>query len=133
MTAAILALLFVTVSQINSLPPGLLGAICYTESKYDVSAVNPDDGAGDSIGVCQLHYTTAVQMGYHGNAKGLKDPKVNIRYAGRYLAWQLHRSNGDILHSIAAYNTGSIKFNKHGQVVNKAYVTKVLTEWQNPH
>lgn len=130
MTATALALLFVSITQTYRLPPGLLSAVCYTESRFDITAVNPDDGEGDAIGVCQIHLDTARSMGYRGSALRLIDPKTNAKYAGAYLKYQLTRYMGDPLKAIAAYNAGSHKVNKRGITVNRKYVRQVLDAWQ---
>lgn len=133
MSATALALLFASVSHNLGLPPGLLSAVCWVESGHNASVVNPDDGNGDSIGMCQLHFSTAVQMGYKGRPKGLKDPKINIRYAAYYLAWEFARYRGDVRKAVASYNSGSLRLNKKGQIKNRKYVQKVMSAWQNAH
>lgn len=131
MNATALALLFASVSHTYGLPPGLLSAVCWTESHHNAAAINPDDGTGDSIGLCQVQYATARQMGYRGSAKHLRDPKTNARYAGAYIRYQLDRYDGDILKAIAGYNAGSYIVNRKGQTVNCQYVAQVLAAWQN--
>lgn len=121
--------MFLATSQAFNLPPGLLSAVCYVESKHTPSAINHDDGNGDSIGLCQIKHGTAVQMGYKGSLEGLKDPATNTFYAARFLAYQQLRYHNDYIKAIAAYNAGSARLDENGQVKNKKYVEKVFKAW----
>lgn len=123
-----LALLFLTTSQTLGLPPGLLSALCFTESNHVVRAVNYSDGDSDSLGLCQLKLSTARGLGYQGDAKGLLEAKTNIRYSGYFLAYQLSRYRGDVVAAVSAYNVGQYRV-KNGQPVNLTYVRKVLKAW----
>lgn len=123
MNALILA--FITATNTFNLPQGLLPALCYAESKHNVQARHIDDGGEDSIGVCQLHLSTARWLGYKGDEKGLFNPKVNAYYAAKYLKKQLNRYDGDVFKAVAAYNTGTY----YGSKTNRQYVKKVVTYW----
>lgn len=124
-----LALLFLATSQAFNLPPGLLSAVCFVESSHRVNVIHHDDGSGDSIGLCQIKYTTAIQMGYKGDANGLKDPKVNAFWAASFMAHQYMRYRGDVVKAISAYNAGSYRLNEKGEIKNRRYVAKVFKAW----
>lgn len=126
-----LALLFLTVSQTLSLPPGLLSAICMVESGHNVSAINVRDRGSPSIGLCELKLGTARQMGFKGDQELLqRSAAINILYAGRYLSRNLHRYPSDIACAIAAYNSGTCNHNDAGLIKNRKYVKKVLDTWR---
>lgn len=112
------------------LPKGMIESICYVESKYKATALHKDDGGEDSVGLCQLHLSTAKLMGYKGTQKGLLDPKVNAFFAAKYLKHQLARYKGNQIKAIAAYNAGSYRLNAKGEIKNKQYVYKVLYTWK---
>lgn len=129
MDGATLALAFTMVSQAFTLPPGLLSAVCYVESRHDTSALSPHDGGSASIGICQIKLATAKSVGFVGKQKDLKVPDTNIYYAGKLLKKQLIRYDNDPVKAIAAYNAGKHRVNKHGLVMNRKYVSKVLKAW----
>lgn len=130
MTTATLLILFAAASNTFDLPPGLLGSLCYVESSYDVEAINPDDGHGDSIGVCQIKVETARTLGFQGTADQLRDPFLNSYYAGMYLSHQLRRYHGNILKGVASYNSGTWRVDLEGHTKNQKYVNKVMKAWK---
>lgn len=90
----------------------LLLAICSHESGLRNVWV-PHDGGSPSIGICQIKYETAKQMGFRGQAKELLNPEINAQYAAEYLAYQEGRygtENWCVL--AAAYNAGSFNESK---------------------
>ena len=115
--------IFVSVSSFYALPPGLLSAVCYVESKHKEEVVHVKDGNSDSIGVCQIKYATAVDLGFKGTPEELKYSIVNIEYAGRYLKKMLVKYE-DTSKAISAYNAG------HPVSFNKKYVAKVYKAWK---
>ncbi len=127
----LLVYLYISVSSTFHLPPGLLSAVCYTETKHTPSALHADDGGNDSIGACQVQLPTARYMGFRGTEKDLYLPKVNVRLAGAYLAYQLKRYHGDVEKAVAAYNAGTHRLNKKGLTVNRRYVNAVLKAWED--
>jgi len=129
MTELKLALLFLQTSQMFNLPPGLLSAICYVESKHVIEAIHVDDGGSPSIGVCQVKLWTAKDLGFKGNEHQLANPRLNIFYAGKYLRNRINRYPSSIPKVIAAYNAGTARVDKDGYFVNEAYVDKVLFAW----
>lgn len=124
-----IALLFLSLTQTFNLPPGLLSSVCYVESHHNANAIHHDDGGSDSVGLCQIHKSTAEQLGYRGSDEDLKDPKTNAFWAGLYLVHQYHRYGNDPIKAIAAYNAGSYAVNEKGQIKNRLYVAKVLKAW----
>lgn len=119
-----LTLLFLTMSSQYHLPPGLLSALCYVESKHNVSAVHHDDGNSDSLGVCQIKYETAKWLGFKGTKKQLMEPKYNVKYAAKYLSYQLNRYR-NVNRAVIAYNIGNAK-----GLTNTKYQARVFKEWR---
>lgn len=109
--------------------PELLTAVCWVESNHR-NVNNWSDGNSASYGPCQIKYTTAKMLGFDGPISSLYDPKVSTLFAAKFLRKQLNRYDYHWLHAIAAYNTGRLKTNDQGQIVNKKYVTKVLQAMQ---
>jgi len=133
MNSLILALGLAT--QAHDLPKDLLSAVCYVESNHNIHAVNYDDGGADSLGVCQIKYSTAKHMGFKGTAEELqKNINENTYWAGAYLKWQLKRYHGNIGKAVAAYNAGHYRKSKIRQgPINKTYVMKVFKKWSEVH
>jgi soluble lytic murein transglycosylase-like protein len=103
----------------------LLKALCMVESNLNPKAVHKDDGASDSIGLCQLKLETAKLVGYRGKAAGLLVGHINAYYAALYLRRQIVRYQ-NVVKGISAYNMGSAKVLKNGTLRNAKYVRKVL-------
>jgi soluble lytic murein transglycosylase len=88
------------------LPPALLAAVIYTESKFDADA-RSDAGA---VGLMQLLPDTArgiaVRTGGDGFVESdLLDPELNVRYGSWYLRHLLDRYH-DVPTALAAYHAG---------------------------
>ncbi len=128
MTSVVLTLAAITISL--QLPPGLLSAVCYVESHHNPEALHLDDGTEPSVGLCQLHPSTAKLMGFKGTNKELMNPNVNAFYAGKYLKRQLIRYHGDTNAAVAAYNAGRHNIDKKGRTRNSRYVRKVYAAWE---
>jgi soluble lytic murein transglycosylase-like protein len=126
-----LILLFSATTSTFQLPPGLLSALCWVESNHNPKAIHKDDGSGNSVGICEIKLETAKLLGFKGTEQGLMDPKVNIYYAGKYLAKQIDRYNGDAIKGIAAYNAGTYRVNAKGLIMNRRYVAKVTKAWKD--
>ncbi len=118
-----LAVLFTAVSLQQGLPPGLLSAICYTESRHTANVVHFNDGKSHSYGICQIKLEAARQVGFRGTAKELMIPAINIHYAGLYLKHQLRRYNS-IKKAVIAYNRGHA-----GDLEESGYQKRVYKEW----
>ena len=88
------------------LPPTLLAAVIYTESKFDASA-RSDAGA---IGLMQLLPDTARGIAIRTGGErfvvdDLLDPEINVRYGSWYLRNLLDRYD-DVRTALAAYHAG---------------------------
>ena len=126
-----LALLFIAATQAYNLPPNLLKAVCFVESKYDIGAILADDHGSPSIGVCQVKLATSRLLGFKGPASALRSPEINTQIAASYLRRQLDRYHGDIYKAISAYNSGTYRVGQHSTAKNHCYVNKVLTYWSH--
>lgn len=118
-----------TASASFYLPDNLLESVCFVESSNRPHAIHKDDGSQDSVGLCQLHLSTARQMGFKGSAKSLLRADVNAFYAAKYLSYQINRYNGSIHKAISAYNAGTYRENSRGIARNQAYVDKVFNQY----
>jgi soluble lytic murein transglycosylase len=88
------------------LPPTLLAAVIYAESKFDANA-RSEAGA---VGLMQLLPETArgiaVRRGGNGFVDSdLLDPEINVRYGSWYLRHLLDRYH-DVRTALAAYHAG---------------------------
>jgi soluble lytic murein transglycosylase len=88
------------------LPPTLLAAVIYAESKFDASA-RSDAGA---VGLMQLLPETARGIAVRTGGdrfvvSDLLDPEVNVRYGSWYLRSLLDRYR-DVRTALAAYHAG---------------------------
>ncbi len=119
----ILAALFINASTALDLPPGLLSALCMVESNHNPNAVHHDDGAHDSIGICQVQYRSAYQVGFRGTVEELQDPKVNIIIAAAILKTQINRYHS-VKRGVIAYNIGNAK-----NLQTSKYADKVFKQW----
>jgi len=124
-----LGLYFLLTSSQFNLPIGLLDSICYTESTYNTRAIHLDDGGEPSLGICQVHYSTAKWLGFKGTPTQLMNPKTNIYYAGAYLAKQLERYDDNTVKAVIAYNYGHVPKN----LTSTKYQVKVFKVWNKTH
>jgi soluble lytic murein transglycosylase len=88
------------------LPPTLLAAVIYTESKFDADARS---GAG-AVGLMQLLPETAKGIAIRTGGdrfvvSDLLDPELNVRYGSWYLRNLLNRYD-DVRTALAAYHAG---------------------------
>ena len=88
------------------LPPTLLAAVIYAESKFDADA-RSDAGA---VGLMQLLPETAQGIAERTGGNGfvdsdLLDPEINVRYGSWYLRHLLDRYH-DVRTALAAYHAG---------------------------
>jgi hypothetical protein len=89
--------------------PALLGAVAWTESNFNPSAVSP---AG-AEGIVQLMPGTAAGLGVNAF-----DPQQGLQGGANYLASMLKRFNGNTTMAIAAYNAGPTAVRNAGGVPN---------------
>lgn len=114
-----LTILFLTVSQANNLPNGLLSSLCFVESGHNVAALHKMDGNSHSRGVCQIKRGVAKALGFKGTPQDLMKPEINVKYAGKLLAYQIKRC-GSVEKGVLAYNSGKCTSG------NPKYLNKVL-------
>jgi soluble lytic murein transglycosylase-like protein len=117
-------LLFAAVTIQLHLPPDLLKALCYVESKHKPAALNKHDGGSQSLGICQIKFATAKSMGFTGRPSDLMRPEVNILFAGKYLKHQLTRYKNHVEKAVVAYNQGYAR-----EVTSTQYSKKVFKQW----
>ena len=118
--------MFLALSTVYNLPPGLNSAVCWVESSHRVNVVHRDDGGHNSVGICQIQLPTARFLGFKGSEADLYQTDTNLRLSSAYLRYQLLRYRGDVGKAISAYNMGHYKLNAQGIVANKSYVDKVM-------
>lgn len=89
----------------------LLLAICQHESGNFKHNYNAHDRGSASIGSCQIKRATAEMVGFTGTAKELMNPKINAKFAAKYLAYQQfyrkHPYGNDWVKLVASYNSGT--------------------------
>jgi len=94
--------------------PGHWGmALARHESDFTADAqalAGGDARRGGSFGLCQMSLATARgELGYSGDAEGLKDPGLNCELAARYFKVIMKRFKvADLANVAAAYNSGRI-------------------------
>lgn len=124
-----LAVIFALASQSFNLPPGLLSALCYAETRHKPYKVLIERDGKESLGLCQMKLDTARMLGYNGSRERLLTPGINAHYAAAYLRKQLNRYNQDPRKAAAAYNAGRYRLNSRGQIKNRQYVERVMNAW----
>lgn len=102
-------------SVLYDLPPALIEALVWQESRWQENAVSP---AG-ARGLTQLMPATARELGVNPD-----DPIANLTGGARYLRQQLNRFNGDLGRALAAYNAGP------GRVISAGGIPRIR-ETQN--
>lgn len=98
-------------AKARNLPPALVRAIVWQESRWNPSAT----GGLAEVGLMQLLPTTARGLGFEGSfgdrhrLTGLYDPRTNLDYGTRYLKWAYDYANQfgwGIDSAISIYNGG---------------------------
>lgn len=117
-----------TIFNAGAVPVQLMLALCTVESGLNPIAVNQYDGNSASYGLCQIKLETAKRFIPKITAKALLRPAFNVVAATKYLRHQYNRY-GDWRMAIAAYNSGTVKYNQYGKLVNRNYVQKVEALW----
>lgn len=101
--------------------PDLINSVIAAESNFNPRAISRRNARG----LMQLIPDTAARMGVHN----IFDPRENIEGGTRYLGELLHRYDNDLILTLAAYNAGPERVEKHGRVPPFAetisYVRKV--------
>lgn len=108
------------------LPPRLLQALIWAESRFNPLAVSPAGAAG----LAQLMPATARELGVANR----HDPQENIDGGARYLRQMLDRF-GSVHLALAAYNAGPGAVTKAGGIPRNretpGYVRSVLERWMS--
>ena len=94
------------------LPPDLVAAVIYAETKFD--ARTSSTGAE---GLMQIEPQTAAFLARRSGAinfhtSDLGSPAVNIAYGSYYLRYLLNEYNGSLVAALAAYNGGETNVNR---------------------
>lgn len=89
----------------------LLLAICTHESGLN-NVMVPHDGGTPTYGICQVKFDTAKMIGFSGKEEDLMIPRVNAKWAARYLKYQTDRYDDDWCKIAAAYNAGTYNESK---------------------
>jgi soluble lytic murein transglycosylase-like protein len=84
----------------NNIPPNMLAALLYQESRFNPNAIGPATQYGTAKGIAQFIDSTAQSLGIDA-----MDPDSAIPGAARYLA-SLAKQIGDWTMALAAYNWG---------------------------
>lgn len=127
-------LILTKVAKTVGISPGLLVAVCMTETNLrNIDVMN--DGGSPSYGVCQVKLETAKWMGkvhrkpavMSFEEKDMRKVEKNAKVAALYLKYQINRYDGDYCKAVAAYNAGSFREStkKPGLPFNWKYVEKV--------
>lgn len=106
----------------------LLYAICAHESNGFMYDYTLYDNGTPSYSVCQVKSGTVLMLGWTGKDEmELRNPYVGIKYAAKYLRYELDRYDNDWCKATAAYNSGSYTESKKkvGFPKNLRYVYKV--------
>lgn len=108
-----------------AIPPGLLKALIWTESRFNPMAISPAGAAG----LAQLMPGTARYLGVTNR----HDPVASIDGGARYLREMLDKF-GQIHLALAAYNAGPGAVLRAGGIPRNSetpgYVRSVLERWQ---
>jgi soluble lytic murein transglycosylase-like protein len=106
----------------------LLYAVCQFESNDFMYDYTMYDNGTPSFSVCQIKSGTAKMLGWNGKDEmELRNPHVGVKYAAKYLKYQLDRYDNDWCKAVSAYNSGSYTESpkKPGYPKNLKYVRLV--------
>ncbi len=108
----------------------LILAIIVVESEFNPNATRYEPKLGESsVGLMQILPATAKSKGWSGTDQDLMKPANNLYYGIKYLKYQADRYSRDLQKTIAAYNTGSVKYSSGGTFINQHYVNIVLNNY----
>lgn len=100
-------------AKANTIDPDLIRALIWQESSGNannkVYEGKPSWYNGKSLysyGLCGITLPAAQDMGYRGREEDLIKPDINIKYAVKYLRYQIDRYSGNVSKGLVAYNAG---------------------------
>jgi soluble lytic murein transglycosylase-like protein len=109
----------------QGLPPALLEALVWQESRWHPQAISPKG----AIGLGQLMPATARSLGVDPH-----DPEANLHGAARYLRQQIDHFGGNLPLGLAAYNAGPKRVEQAGGIPpiaeTQAYVRAITQRFQ---
>lgn len=91
-------------ADLNGLPPRLVQAVIFQESKYNPYATGPQTKWGKAKGLMQIIDATGKELGLKGNDFYI--PEKNIEAGTRHLGRLAKKYNGNYALALAAYNAG---------------------------
>ena len=107
----------------HKVDPALVKAVLHTESFFDQMAVSHKGAQG----LMQLMPATARSLGVDDPF----NPWQNIEGGTKYLAYLMRRFDGNLEHSLAAYNAGETTVRRHGGIPpyreTQKYVKRVMS------
>jgi soluble lytic murein transglycosylase-like protein len=109
----------------HSVPPDLLKAVAWEESRWSPDAVS----RRGAVGVGQLLPWVAdwVDGELIGTELDVQNPEQNIRMSSRYLGWLLQETRGDEAAALAAYHQGLPSVRRKGWYQQTtSYVSEVF-------
>ena len=119
------------IAQVDStIDPALVHAIIQVESSHGAHLVTAESGGRYSYGPMMVLDTTATGYGVDDPTTLASNPALGIYYGVLYLDSKLANYPGDPNSAIAAYNSGTARYNADGTYINQAYVDRVLGYWQ---
>ncbi len=110
-----------------SLNKNLLFALDRSESFFNPEAVS----SAGAVGLTQLMYQTASDVAKKLKAKDfdLRDPAVNIKFGGFYLADLIRRLDGQELMAVCSYNAGITRvrqwISKYGKYGSELFIEMI--------
>jgi len=147
--------LITTTAQKFKIDPELVSAFCSAESAYNPLAVRFEPAyhylvapalwakkvsiSADtemtfqkcSWGMMQVMGGVARDLGYKETLVGLTVADIGLMYGCMKLKKCMDKYPANLIFAIASYNAGSPRFNTNGDLVNKAYVDKVLSKYND--
>jgi soluble lytic murein transglycosylase-like protein len=110
-----------------AIPIPLVKAIIAVESSFRPGASLKEKDGEFSRGLMMVKDSTAKDLGL-ANPELLFDPDVAIQYGVKYLAQKIRNYGAISIEAIAAYNAGSVRRTRTGELINAEYVQKVVDQ-----
>lgn len=115
--------------EYKAINPHLVLAISEVESSKNSSVISRQDSRNVHYGLMQLKLGTARMLGFKGRPKDLLQWKTNLKYGIVYLNEKQKKHHSERA-AAAAYNAGSVFYNKRGSFTNQGYVDLVMTHYR---